>query len=206
MEINSKQQNILDAASELFAEHGFDGASVRAIANKAGVNVSMISYYFGSKEKMLEALINNGISDSREMMYQVLNSDKSYLEKVDDLVALYIQRIHKKHRIHRIVNVEYANGNRNIDFEEIAKQKQASFKLLEGFIHDGQKAGAFKKDIEIPLIIPSIFGTYFYFYDNRPYYINHYGLNTQKSIEEFVATKLTTHIQNTIKGLLTYEK
>lgn len=206
MEINSKQQNILDAASELFAEHGFDGTSVRAIASKAGVNVSMISYYFGSKEKMLEALINNGISDSRDMMSQVLQSDKSYLDKVDDLIAQYIRRIHKKHRIHRIVNVEYANGNRNIDFEEIAKQKRESFRILEQFVRDGQKAGDFKKDVEIPMIIPVIFGTYFYFYDNRPYYAEHYNLKSQKSIDEFIATTLTAHIQNTIKGLLTYEK
>ena len=44
----------MEAAEELFAEKGFSGTSVRDIADAADVNVAMISYYFGSKEKMLE--------------------------------------------------------------------------------------------------------------------------------------------------------
>ncbi len=41
---------ILDAALELFAASGFDGASTRTIAEQAGVNLPAIQYYFGSKE------------------------------------------------------------------------------------------------------------------------------------------------------------
>ena len=52
-----KREHILIAAEQLFGERGFDGTSVRDIAQSAGVNLAMISYYFGSKEKLLEALI-----------------------------------------------------------------------------------------------------------------------------------------------------
>ena len=50
-EFNEKQLEILQVAEQLFAEEGFDGTSVRDIAKKANVNIAMISYYFGSKEK-----------------------------------------------------------------------------------------------------------------------------------------------------------
>ncbi len=53
-----KKEKILEVAEELFAEKGFEGTSVRDIAQKAEVNIAMISYYFGSKEKLLEALID----------------------------------------------------------------------------------------------------------------------------------------------------
>lgn len=43
---------IQDAATRLFAEKGFDGASVRDIAQRAGVTVGSINYYFGSKEAL----------------------------------------------------------------------------------------------------------------------------------------------------------
>ncbi len=46
----------MNAAEKLFAVNGFDGTSVRDIAQEAGVNVAMISYYFGSKEKLMEAV------------------------------------------------------------------------------------------------------------------------------------------------------
>ena len=56
MEYNAKQMQIINVAEKLFAEKGFAATSVRDIANEADVNVSMISYYFGSKEKLAEAL------------------------------------------------------------------------------------------------------------------------------------------------------
>ncbi|MEO6348401.1 MAG: TetR family transcriptional regulator, partial [Aquaticitalea sp.] len=58
MSLNDKQIQILEVAEKLFAEHGFDGTSVRQIAHEADINIAMISYYFGSKEKLLEALFN----------------------------------------------------------------------------------------------------------------------------------------------------
>ncbi|MFY8008647.1 MAG: TetR family transcriptional regulator, partial [Flavobacterium sp.] len=56
-DFNEKQIEILQVAEQLFAEEGFDGTSVRDIAKKANINIAMISYYFGSKEKLLEALV-----------------------------------------------------------------------------------------------------------------------------------------------------
>src|SRR4030095_4095794 len=58
MEYNEKQVQIMETAEILFAEKGFNGTSVRDIAEKASVNLAMISYYFGSKDKLLEALFS----------------------------------------------------------------------------------------------------------------------------------------------------
>lgn len=49
------QQRILDASKRLFSERGYEGASLRAIADAAGVNLAAAHYHFGSKEKLLEA-------------------------------------------------------------------------------------------------------------------------------------------------------
>ncbi len=43
---------LLDAAEQLFSEHGFDGASVRDIASTAGCNIAAVNYYFGGKDKL----------------------------------------------------------------------------------------------------------------------------------------------------------
>src|SRR5262245_29518133 len=48
---------ILDAALEMFAANGFEGASTRAIAEAAGVNLPAIQYYFGSKEGLYRAVL-----------------------------------------------------------------------------------------------------------------------------------------------------
>lgn len=43
------RESILDAARTQFAQHGYGGATLRAIATEAGVDVALVSYYFGSK-------------------------------------------------------------------------------------------------------------------------------------------------------------
>jgi AcrR family transcriptional regulator len=48
---------ILDAARRLFAEHGYDGASLRAIAAEAGVDVALVAHFFGSKAQLLTASV-----------------------------------------------------------------------------------------------------------------------------------------------------
>jgi len=46
------QDRLLDAAEELFCEHGFDGTSVRDLAAAAGCNIASVNYYFGGKDKL----------------------------------------------------------------------------------------------------------------------------------------------------------
>lgn len=50
------RQRLLAAGLRLFAEHGFEKTSVRALAQAAGVNIGAISYYFGDKEGLYETL------------------------------------------------------------------------------------------------------------------------------------------------------
>jgi len=54
-EMNTRGR-IIDTAKTLFAEKGFYGVSVRDITGAAGVNTSMVSYYFGGKDGLYEAI------------------------------------------------------------------------------------------------------------------------------------------------------
>jgi len=56
---NDCRENIITAAIPLFAAKGLNGVSVRELAAAAGVNLSMISYYFGGKEGLYAAVLTN---------------------------------------------------------------------------------------------------------------------------------------------------
>ncbi|HYL25936.1 MAG TPA: TetR family transcriptional regulator, partial [Burkholderiales bacterium] len=47
---------ILDAAEELFMQHGFEGTSMRLLTAKAEVNLAAVNYHFGSKHALVEAV------------------------------------------------------------------------------------------------------------------------------------------------------
>jgi AcrR family transcriptional regulator len=56
-DVNNRTR-LLQAATDAFAEHGFEGASLRAIADSAGVSFQLIAYYFGSKEELWVATVD----------------------------------------------------------------------------------------------------------------------------------------------------
>lgn len=206
MELGAKQIQILEVAEKLFAENGFDGTPVRQIAKEADINVAMISYYFGSKEKMLEALLLYRISDFKMELEEAISPEMDALKKIDIFVKIIVSRVHRNRRTHKIVNFEYTKESRKIDFESYIKQKRANYKIIEKYIVSGQKQGVFNKNITIPLLVPTILGTYFHFYYNKGFFQMLQGLPDQRAIDTYVQQTLIPHIQQTVKAFLTYEK
>ena len=72
---NSKQK-ILSTATKLFAKKGFDAVSIREICKKANVNICMISYYFGGKKELYQAIIDELIERQTEYAKTFINLDE----------------------------------------------------------------------------------------------------------------------------------
>ncbi|MEO3748278.1 TetR family transcriptional regulator [Plantactinospora sp. B5E13] len=68
------REAILAAARDTFAERGFDGASIRAIATSAGVDPALVHHYFGTKEQLFRATINIPF-DPDELIPQIAAGD-----------------------------------------------------------------------------------------------------------------------------------
>jgi AcrR family transcriptional regulator len=51
------RERLLDAAERLFARHGLEGTSLRAVTREAGTSVSAANYHFGSKQELLRATL-----------------------------------------------------------------------------------------------------------------------------------------------------
>jgi AcrR family transcriptional regulator len=81
-----KQIQIIQVAETLFAQKGFDGTSIRDIAKEAKINIAMISYYFGSKEQLLESLIIYRATDIKLQLDTLVLEDLNPLEKINNLI------------------------------------------------------------------------------------------------------------------------
>ncbi|HEX8561679.1 MAG TPA: TetR family transcriptional regulator [Flavobacterium sp.] len=205
MNFNDKQIQILQVAERLFADKGFDGTSIRDIAKEAGINIAMVSYYFGSKEKMLESLILYRTSDLKMQLESLISEDLQPLEKINKLVELYIRRLNKNKCIYQIVHTELSLRKRTLNLEAFVEVKRNNLKLVEQIIGEGQKQGLFRTDVNIALLSPTILGTFFNFQTNKPFYMQLLDLKNEDAFDAYIANELTLHIQLTIKALLTYE-
>ena len=113
MDFNDKQIQIIETAEALFADRGYDGISVRDIADEAGVNVAMISYYFGSKEKLMEAIFELRLGNM-QMRVETLIKDDSMtpLQKMNLLIDEHIDRVMHKQCFHKVMyTVQLTNKN-----------------------------------------------------------------------------------------------
>ena len=72
------REAILAAAREAFADRGYDRASIRAIATRAGVDPALVHHYFGTKDQLFLATVNAPI-DPGEILPRVLRGDPDQL-------------------------------------------------------------------------------------------------------------------------------
>lgn len=87
---NTTREKLIETAKELFLTKGVDRVGVREIATKAGINLSLMNYYFRSKEMLFEAIFEMLINEKAVGLKQILDSDKPLEEKIKDYVYSYI--------------------------------------------------------------------------------------------------------------------
>ena len=72
-EIVDTKSKILDAAEELFMEHGFEATSLRLITTAAGVNLAAVNYHFGSKEELFQAVLTRRLDPMNQDRMRLLS-------------------------------------------------------------------------------------------------------------------------------------
>ncbi len=140
MKVNPTKQKVLDAASLLFFQNGFHGTSVRDIADKASVNVSLISYYFKSKQGLLEYAVIHYYEAYLEILEEALDTAASAapLEKIKKIITAIIQYKQEHHQFTCFVQRELSLDSifvREMAVTYLAKEnhyiRQAFFEVLD---------------------------------------------------------------------------
>jgi AcrR family transcriptional regulator len=208
MEYSEKKVQIMEAAEQLFAEKSFDGTPVRDIADKAGVNLAMISYYFGSKEKLLEALFNYRAETGIAKMETMIR-DKSLtsFQKVNSLIDFYIDKFQNQTGFHKIMSREQLHNQRSEVAILIQQFKKRNQELVRQLILEGQKSGEFKKNIDIPLMMATLIGTVSHLVTTQHFYkeINNLQSLSDDEFKTHIKKKLSHHMKFIFKAILTNE-
>jgi AcrR family transcriptional regulator len=208
LKYSEKQIQIMEAAEELFAEKGFAGTSVRDIAEEAGVNLAMISYYFGSKERLMESLFKyRGESIKLQLETMLENKELNSLQKAYALIDNYIDRIMKQQCFHKILSREQMVDLKGVTTQLIHELKRTNQELVKKLIHEGQKKGEFKKNIDVPLMMATLVGTTSHLITTQHYYrkLNDLESLSDEEFEKHIKKKLSNHLKFLFKAILTYE-
>ena len=165
-----KQIKILEVAEELIAKKGFDGTSVRDISSKANINVAMISYYFGSKEKMLAYLYQYRVLRTRESFSEfahVIKDGRAEMQ-MKEIIKFIVSQMFKYNYFHAFVKQEIRHTELVKD-ELIEFYKTATFKIEE-VIKKGVSTGVFTYAPKAEDVLTQIIGSAVFAIRNRSFY------------------------------------
>lgn len=208
MEYNEKQQAIITIAEKLFSVNGFDGTSVRDIAHEAGVNVAMISYYFGSKEKLMEAVFEQKTNVMRlKVENLLLNTELSSLDKLYTLIDDYVNKFMNQQQFQKIMLLEQLVDKNGGVPQLIYELKKRNIVSIEKLIREGQNNGQFIEDIDIPLMMNTMVGTVSQMIISQRFYkdINKLQHLSEAEYTQYMINKLSSHLKRLFKVILTNE-
>ncbi len=130
----STEENILEVAREVFIQNGYDGTSMQMIADAAGINKSLLHYYYRSKEKLFGRIFSKVFGQFVPQLGVVFMSDMSIEEKIyafteqyidvfieNPLVPIFVMQELSKNPQHLVGLIREAGINPEIMIESISK-------------------------------------------------------------------------------------
>ena len=90
-EKEKSKQRILNSATKLFAQKGYDGVGIREICKDANANICMVSYFWGGKEELYKGIVDNLIEKQNEYAktFIDISVDPSTLSKQEQINLIY---------------------------------------------------------------------------------------------------------------------
>lgn len=159
------KQKIHEAALAEFTEHGYGGARVDSIADRAGVNKRMLYHYFGSKDELflyvLEQVYDEIRSNEEKLELEYLSPKEAIVELVNFTVSYFVDHP----EFIRLLNNENLYQAEHIKRSKKIKRIHSPLvQLISDVLQRGESKGVFRKNVDpVQFYITVASVAYFYF-------------------------------------------
>jgi AcrR family transcriptional regulator len=150
---------LIDAAKAVFARQGYDGATIKDIVDVAGVNVSLVSYYFNGKEGLYQACFEEFGKSRLAVADRMLNGVPGSLEDFRTRLVLYAEEFFQTALTHPetiSIVLRECMGENPLLREIFRETFMKAFGKLVAFIEGAQKAKIVRNDFD-PFISAGLF-------------------------------------------------
>lgn len=190
-------QKIMDAAIPLFAKRGFAGVSVKELAQAAGVNIALISYYFGGKENLYKKILTIQFQLLAEVVVKV--NDKQYSPV--GRIKLFVQEmimLHKRNPdMENLIYGEIVNPTECYD-SIVKKGFDDVHHFLEGCIQEAIALGLFYEDVKADCASISLIAIIdFYLFSSHV--ANQFLAECEDKMEYYISEVLKNYFRGVMK-------
>jgi AcrR family transcriptional regulator len=138
------RQRILDGAAEVFAECGFGGAGVDAIARRAGVNKAMLYYHVGDKAALFGEVVRANVERIRQAVTAALAETDDPRERLRAIPRAFAGAVRQRPFLPQLMLREIAAGGPNLPPEAV-EQIAEIMGMTKAVVNEGVAAGVFRR-------------------------------------------------------------
>lgn len=153
------RERILEAAAELFAQYGFDGTSVRMIAERAEANQAAVNYHFGSKDGLLNEIMRSELSAMRDVIAAARAVPGDLETRVRQLIRMLVSKLWERRQWVRIIVDAALHRGEQLPVavaEEIPRNLAMIMEFLGEDAREGVSAAADRRLAALHLMAPIV--------------------------------------------------
>ena len=142
------RSKLLEAGITVFSDHGYAGGSIRQISELAGVNIAAVTYHYGSKKGLWQAVFTH----LQDRLVEAIFADQAKwrsmtaYERVTNTTRNYIRFCARYPELHRITLFETIHGGEMLDWLNQQKMALFSRKSME-WVSLAQQEGVYSQDV-----------------------------------------------------------
>jgi TetR/AcrR family transcriptional regulator len=141
--MNATAADLVSAATELFARCGYDGASVRAITRSANANLGAITYHFGSKEALYDAVFQSLVGPMPDLMRDATGSEGPPLDRIEKAVRALFAYLRANPTLPRLITQQLASAR---PLPQVARVTlRSNIGVFASLIAEGQRDGSIRQ-------------------------------------------------------------
>ncbi|MBV9782613.1 MAG: TetR family transcriptional regulator [Acidisphaera sp.] len=161
----TSRQALLAAGRAVFAAKGFAGSRVEAIARRAGLNKQLVYHYFGSKDGLYQAVLEQAYADIRAREQALVLADLPPELALRELVLFSFDYLRDHPHFIALLNDENLCGAQHVRrSRELTDMHAPLIALIDRTLRAGAAGGCFRHDIDpLQLYISIAALPYFYF-------------------------------------------
>ncbi|MCC8405597.1 TetR family transcriptional regulator [Paraburkholderia sp. MMS20-SJTN17] len=162
------RDKILRAATKVFARYGYDGGSVDKISKLAKSYDRMIYYYYGSKEGLFIAVLEDIYRRMDEAEIRVVADPSDPVEALNSVIRFKLRYYWRNPEFMTLLNSENLHRGRHVSkLERKGEYSSHTIQIIEKVLASGAEQGLFRKDLNARDMFLLIASTAYFYTSNR---------------------------------------
>lgn len=152
------RERILDAATRLFAEHGYGSTSVRSVVEAVGCIKPALYYYFSSKEELFLEAVRAQLDALRALLQSALAERGTVRERLRRVIDAYVARVRRNPLAMRLLLTAQHRPEQGQPEVDLMSVHVENGRLLGRLLAEGVANGELRDDVEVADLTLALIG------------------------------------------------